>query len=449
MMSVQLSSTGGQTEEGGKSLPLFFYVGDNMKRSLVFIFCLALIGVLAGQSVPVHAEDISEDERVNDFLDAFSSELDRIETAQTVGGVTGPLTNGAINGYTVYGAMNSLEYYYYRYYDGAETGSGRLQPSGSSCSGAYKVEGDDNIYFASCFSFGSSGGQLVSAPHYSMNIDFELISYEDLGLSASDLVTNISTINSAFSYGVVFDVPSYPNNFLKIYYNGTGLFNSSQWQTGAISGYRIAAYITPNNYYPVVTAGYDWGRNAIFSTYNFPDNGRINLDDIFENITISEDEPWEAYNTLIDVFSNRFPDMDLDYVPFHGAQYEPAEVPTQPDPTEPATIPKTTLPVQDYVQPVTEIVEVTNESGEVVETETVIVTETNGDIKYEVQIPSLPMLSIPDVEFPSADVPAELADGITGVWAAIYHILDRTRLLTILPFCLIVGLIVFVITFLG
>lgn len=449
MTGVQLSSTGGQKEEGGKSLPLFFYVGDNMKRSLVFISCLALIGVLAGQSIPAHAEAISEDERVNDFLAAFSSELDRIEAAQTVGGVTGPLTNGAINGYTVYGAMNSLEYYYYRYYDGAETGSGRLQPSGSSCSGAYKVEGDNNIYFASCFSFGRSGGQLVSAPHYSMNIDFELVSFEDLGLSASDLVTNISTINDAFAYGVVFDVPSYPNNFLKVHYNGSGLFNSSTWQTGSVSGYRITAYITPNNYYPVVTAGYDWGRNAIFSTYNFPNNGRISLDNIFENITISEDEPWNAYNTLIDVFSNRFPDMDLNYIPFHGAQYEPAEVPSRPDPTEPATIPKTTLPVQDYIQPVTEIIEITDESGEIIETEIAQVTEIDGTPKYDVQFPSIPMLPIPDVEFPTADIPAELTDGISGIWAAIYRILDETGLLTILPFVLVAGLIAFVIKFLG
>lgn len=424
---------------------------------LALVCFFLLLRSCAAPAAAAESDVTIDDDRVNDFLQAFSSELDRIETAQTVGGVTAPLTNGAINGYTVYGAMNSLEYYYYRYYDDAEgSTSGRLQPSGSSCSGAYKIANDDNIYFASCFSFGRSGGQLVSAPHYSMNIDFELVSYEDLGLSASDMVTDLAVINDAFHYGVVFNVPSYSNNFLKIYYNGTGLFNSSQWTTGATSGYRISAYITSNNYYPIVTSGYDWGNNPIFSTYNFPDNGRTNLDDIFENITISAEEPWEAYNTLVDVFSNRFPDMDLDYVPFHGVQYEPAEIPT--DPTEPITEPYT-VPLFPSPLPVPEIVTetqidtvfitdesgepVTDESGEpVTETQidTVYVTDSDGDPVFDFKIAELPDLPTDDVNL-DFYLPSNFSDRMAVLFDMVWSLLDSSGLAQILGFCFALSLL--------
>lgn len=426
-----------------------------MKKNLfilVICSCISaqLICVNQEKAITAKAESVTENEKINDFLDDFSSEIDRIETAKVIGGVTAPLTNGAINGYTVYGAMNALEYYYYRYYNGEEQGSERLQPSGSSCSGAYKIENDDNIYFASCFTIGRSGGQLVSAPHYSMNINFELVSSQDLGLNASDLVQNIATINNLFSYGVVFDVPSYPNNFLRIQYRGSGLLNSSSWQTGATSGYRIEAGITPNNIYPTVTQGYNWSHDPLFSTYNFPDNGRINLEDIFENITIDEDEPWEAYNTLIDVFKNRFPDMDLDYVPFHGAQYVPAEIPTEEeptDPTEPAKIERTTLP--NWVQPETEIIEITNESGEIIGTETEYITDTNGEPQYKIEMPTIPKLNIPNINLPTAEIPNEYTGTVNAIWETIYRILDESGIMSIIPFIMICGIIVFAIKFLG
>lgn len=424
--------------------------------ALLALGCFVLL--LRSCAAPAAAADATtDDDRVNEFLEAFSSELDRIETAQTVGGVTGPLTNGAINGYTVYGAMNSLEYYYYRYYDDVDgSTSGRLQPSGSSCSGAYKIEGDDNIYFASCFTFGRSGGQLVSASHYSMNIGFDLVSFEDLGLSASDLVTNVSTINDAFAYGIVFDVPQFNNNFLKILYRGSGLLNSSSWQTGATSGFRIVAAITPNNYYPVVTAGYDWGRNPLFSTYNFPDNGRTNLDDIFENITFSAEEPWEAYNTLVDVFSNRFPDMDLDYVPFHGAQYEPAEIPT--DPTEPVTE-LYTVPVFPSPLPVPEIVTetqidtvyITDESGETVtdasgepitetQVDTVYVTDSDGDPVFDFKIAELPDLPTDDFDL-DFYLPSAFSDRMAVMFDMVWSLLDSSGLAQILGFCFVISLL--------
>ena len=417
-----------------------------MKKTFAFFSGITLIANLAIQSIPAYAEGVIVDSG-NQDVDSFVYKL----TEWVSDNVNGTIENiedlsnsGIMQKIDMIGSTSLFAYFLTDYYNTHAVGAGLLEPEGSAISGVYRVEGDDKLYSASAFTLNSYNGMLVNSLHYSMQIDLEAVNHDpNITYTIDQLVPSVTPIQEQFSVGGSFPVKYVSNTGVRIHYNGSGLFNSSTWLQGSTSNYTIAARIDPNKSIPVITQGYNWGSSACFCTHY--GTGYFSLPESVN--PTSDTEPWDYYNnTLLPLMKTRFPDVELRDMPFQGAEYHPAVL---PDPTEPFTIPKTTLPIQDYIQPVTEVIEITNESGEVVETEIAQVTETDGTPQYDVQFPSIPMLPIPDVEFPTADIPAELTGGISGIWGAIYRILDKTGLLTILPFVLVVGLIVFVIKFLG
>lgn len=416
------------------------------KNIIVLISCIAILGNLAGSSFPAHAEGVIIDTG-NQDIDSFVYELTEWvsdNVAGTIANIEDLSNSGIMQKIDMIGSTSLFAYYLTDYYNNHAVGAGLLEPEGSAISGVYRVEGDDTLYSASAFTLSSYNGMLINSLHYAMQIDLEAVNYNpNITYTIDQLVTSVTPIQNAFYVGGYFPVNYISNTGVRIHYNGSGLFNSSTWLQGSTSRYTINAKIEPNNAIPVITQGYSWSSSPCFCTHY--GTGYFSLPDSVN--PTSDSAPWDYYNdTLLPMLKTRFPDVELRDMPFQGAEYHPAVL---PDPTESPTIPKTTLPVQDYIQPVTEIIEITDDSGDVVETEIAQVTETDGTPKYDVQFPSIPMLPIPDVEFPTADIPTELVDGISGIWSAIQRVLDNTGLMTILPFCLVVGLIAFVIKFLG
>lgn len=413
------------------------------KKIAILYSCIICASMVSAFPVSAAVDVNTGNEDVDKFLFDLSEWVEDNANA-TVESIQDLSDSGIMQKIDMVASTSLFLYFLTDYYNTHAVGSDILQPVGSSIAGVYRVEGDDKLYSASGCTLSGYSGLLVNSLHYSMQIELEAVNYDpNVTYTIDQLVPSVTPVSYPFTVGGEFSVNSVSNTAVRIHYNGSGLFNSSTWLQGATSRYPIYASIEPNAAIPVVTSGYDWGRLPCFTTHY--GSGYFSLPESVN--PVSDAAPWDYYNDmLLPLFQTRFPDVQLQDYPFQGAKYHPAVI---PDSTEPATIPKATLPIQDYIQPVTEIVEITNESGEVVETEIAVVTETNGDIKYDVQFPSIPMLPIPDVDFPTADIPIELVDGMSGIWAAIYHVLEETRLLTILPICLVIGLVIYVIKFLG
>lgn len=334
-------------------------------------------------------------------------------------------------------------YYLTDYYNSHAVGAGLIEPTGSAMSGIYKIENDDRLYSASVYTIdSSSGGLLASSAHYSMAIRFETVNYQG-EYTVNDLISNMTQINDAFHVGTQFNINGINNTFLRIYYNGTGLFNSSTYLSGAAQGYRITAYLNPNKgSIPIITQGYNWGNTAIMNTgYG---SGLLTIPEA----TASDSTPWDYYNNnLLPQILEQYPDLVPDDFPFHGESFRPATV---TDPTEPETKPRYELEtVPNLWQPVTEIIEITNDSSEVVETQIETVTDTNGQPISEPKMPMLPTIPIDVEPFPDWFIPLDLWDTIAGIWEAMRNTMEETELLNLLPFVMIVGLVGFGLKYIG
>lgn len=337
-------------------------------------------------------------------------------------------------------------YYLTDYYNSHAVGAGLIEPTGSAMSGIYKVENDDRLYSASVYTIdSSSGGLLASAAHYSMAIRFEVVEYDPLtDYSVDDLIKNMHPISDLFHVGTQFNIERIDNTFLRINYNGSGLFGSSTYTSGAATGYNITAYLSPNkNGIPTITSGYNWGNNAIMCTAY----GRGVL--TIPEATASDSTPWNYYNNnLLPQILEQYPDLVPDDFPFHGEPFQPAAVtdPTEPETTKPRYELET---VPDLWQPVTEIIEITNDSSEVVETQIETVTDTNGQPISEPKIPMLPTIPIDVEPFPNWAIPFDLWNTIAGIWEAMRNTMEETELINLLPFVMIVGLVGFGLKYTG
>lgn len=337
-------------------------------------------------------------------------------------------------------------YFLTDYYDTHAVGAGLIEPTGSAISGIYQIENDSKLYSASAYTIDSkNGGLIANSLHYSMGVRFEAVNYDpNNSYTTDDLIQNLEPISDYFNVGGKFNVAGISNTGLRIYYNGSGLFNSSTYLTGAVTGYRITAYLNPNkSSIPTITNGYNWGNNPIMCTgYG---NGFFSL----PTGSTNDSTPWDYYNNnLLPQIIESYPDLLPTDFPFNGEPYNPAVIdPTEPDPTEPPTIERTTLP--NWVQPVTEIIEITDESDEIIETELQQITDTNGNPQYNIEMPTIPKLNIPDINIPSAEIPNGFTDTISAIWTTIYRILNESGIMQIIPFVLICGIIVFAIKFLG
>lgn len=335
-------------------------------------------------------------------------------------------------------------YYLTDYYNSHAAGAGLIEPTGSAMSGIYKIENDDRLYSASVYTIDSnSGGLLASSAHYSMAIRFEAVNYEG-EYTVNDLISNMTQIKDAFHVGTQFNISAISNTSLRIYYNGTGLFNSSTYLSGAVQGYQITAYLNPNKgSIPIITQGYNWGNTAIMNTgYG---SGLLTIPEA----TASDSTPWDYYNNnLLPQILEQYPDLVPDDFPFHGEPFRPATVtdPTEPETTKPRYELET---IPDLWQPVTEIIEITNDSSEVVETQIETVTDTNGQPISEPKMPMLPTIPIDIEPFPDWFIPLDLWDTITGIWEAMRNTMEETELMNLLPFVMIVGLIGFGLKYIG
>ena len=139
-------------------------------------------------------------------------------------------------------------------------------------------------------------------------------------------------------------------------------------------------------------------------------------------------EPWEYYNTtFLPWVKNECDDLGFDYrliTPYPDGYTPPV------DPTEPGqapAIPVATIPYNPFYEVATEthteIVEVTDESGEVIGTEIEVqvegVTDAEGadDYQYEFKIPELPHFKIPDIQIPTDfSIGENLANVCGSIW---------------------------------
>ena len=121
------------------------------------------------------------------------------------------------------------------------------------------------------------------------------------------------------------------------------------------------------------------------------------------------------------------------------------------DPTEPARVPIATIPFTPFYTIETELVEMTNESGEVV-TEIQAVTNESGaeEYVYNFQMPSLPPLEVVDGTLPlEISLDTKFTAGMGAVWALIKQILDISGLIDVLMPFLVCGLLLYILTKLG
>lgn len=344
------------------------------------------------------------------------------------------------------GSTSLFAYYLTDYYNTHAVGSGLFEPQGSAISGVYRVEGDDTLYSASAFTLSSYNGMLINSLHYAMQIDLEAVNYDpNITYTIDQLVSSVTPIQNNFEVGCYFPVNGISNTSVRIHYNGSGLFNSSTWLQGATSQYRIVARIEPNAGIPVITQGYNWGSNGCFCTHY--GTGFFSLPESVN--PTSDTEPWNYYNnSLLPQLLEKYPDLIPDDFPFHGEPFRPATVtdPTEPETTRPRYELET---VPDLWQPVTEIIEITNDSSEVIETQIETVTDTNGQPISEPKMPKLPTIPIDVEPFPDWFIPLDLWDTIAGIWEAMRNTMEETELLNLLPFVMIVGLVGFGLKYIG
>lgn len=313
----------------------------------------------------------------------------------------------------------------------------------------------------------SSDSVFVNAPDFSIKISAEVVGAEELGAPHSFSDYN-SYSNGVWYQGFTFNLSSpstYRGNvYLYTIKDCSGVFSS-------FSGRQMSAYWTVD---PTVTrdsrVSVYYGINSSTQLYNIrseptslPSNtyigswgGRVTLPDG----TLGE-KPWEYYNTtFLPWVKNECDNLGFDYrliTPYPDGYTPPV------DPTEPGqapTIPLATIPYNPFYEVATEthteIVEVTDESGEVIGTEIEVqvegVTDAEGadEYQYQFKIPELPYFKIPDIQVPTDfSIGENLANVCGGIWSTIYNFLDESGFLAIVIPALTIGLLLFILRYLG
>lgn len=411
-----------------------------MENKLIsFSLSLTLASVLILAPLIVKAEEIQSateiSEDAQEFYEQFQQEYERIQDANQQAlddGLISVGSNDYITTFGVYGTMRMYADYMNKMYGATDPYTYSNIPEGGSCTGLYKLISDGDYRIVTISTAGSTKGTIVIADDYTIEYSCEPANYQ--------YQFNSMSLDNYFGFRVL--SPSYFYTVLKSDFqevNRMGEYNSyfGKYVTALRFGMNASSVpvINPNRiltYVNEIVGGYP--------AYSIIPQGQID-----------PQRPWDYYNEeLVPEIQQNFPDVTVDMLPM-GTYWQPEQV----DPIE--TIPEKPheaipfIPFIPSVQPVTEIIENTDESGELV-TEYVEVTQASGDedIVYEYQMPTLPALKVPDIDVPlDIDIDGGLLAGVGAIWDEIYRLLVASGLMQILIPALTIGLLLYICTKLG
>lgn len=406
-------------------------ISSALSLTLASVLMPAPLIVKAEETQP--ATEISED--AQEFYEQFQQEYQRIQDANQQAldeGLISAGSNDYVTTFGVYGTMRMYANYMDKMYGATDPYTYSNIPEGGSCTGLYKIAGDDTYRVVTVSTAGAMDTTLVIADDYSVNFT----------VSPDTGSYNFSSANTSNLFGLWISSPS------SFWYILTSEFQTIQ-RIGEYN-YNLGKYFTAARFefnpssVPIINP------NTIL-TYVNPTIGGYPAYSIIPQGQIDPQRPWDYYNEeLVPEIQQNFPNVTVDMLPM-GTYWEPAQIdPIETIPEKPhETIPF--IPFIPSVQPVTEIIENTDESGELV-TEYVEVTQASGDedIVYEYQMPTLPALKVPDIDVPlDIDIDGGLLAGVGAIWDEIYRLLVASGLMQILIPALTIGLLLYICTKLG
>ena len=343
-----------------------------------------------------------------------------------------------------------------------------LDDSYNRYTGFYKTSEDGQPY--SCSFSPSVSGVIVSSSHFSLNVRWEPVAFDQAGRSYETKSYNYWNsygryeIGSQFLYGSRTGSGNATCYVFKIF-EGSGGFApaSGRIQAGALTSsagsgsYKIYVQLGVGTTLPVLDVTNLSGYINARTSKNLASWGSI----VKLPEGILTQEPWEYFNTeLLPFIKNECDNLGFDYRKITPCPngYTPPVDPTEPG--EAPTIPVATIPYNPFYEVATEthteIVDITDESGEVIGTEIEVqvegVTDAEGadDYQYNFKIPELPHFKIPDVQVPSDfEIGENLANVCGGIWSTIYNFLDESGFLAVVIPALTIGLLLFILRYLG
>lgn len=395
--------------------------------------------ILFTEPIYAFAEDATEPLTISpdaqQFYQEFQQEYQRIQDANEQAldeGLISIGSNDYMTTFGVYGSMRLYADYMDKMYGATDPYTYSSIPAGGSCTGLYKLSSNGDYRVVTVSTAGSTKGTIIIADDYLVEYFCEPASYQyEFNSMSSDNYFGFRVLSPSYFYTVL------KSDYQEV--NRIGEYNSyfGKYVTVCRFGMNASSVpvINPNRiltYVNEIVGGYP--------AYSIIPQGQID-----------PEKPWEYYNeTLVPQIQQDFPDVTVDMLPL-GFEWTPATVdPIEPIATRPI-IPLETTPFIPFVSPVTEIVENTNESGELV-TEYVMVTDDSGaeEYVYDFQMPSLPALNIPDIDVPlDIDVDDNLMRGVGSVWDEIYRLLTGSGLINVLVPTLVIGLLLYICTKLG
>ena len=408
-------------------------------KLLAMALSVMATAVLLTEPLPATAEDATEPATISpdaqEFWQDFQQEYQRIQDANQEAldeGLISIGSNDYVTTFGVYGSMRLYADYMNKMYGATDPYTYSSIPAGGSCTGLYKVSGDDSYHVVTVSTAGAAETTIVIADDYTVTAT--------CNPKTGNYTFGSLTTDNYFGYKTESASSFYIT--LKSEYQETARWGDYNYSTGKYScwtrfGMNSSSVPTIN---PSTVLTYVNETVGGYPAYSVIPDGQID-----------PERPWEYYNeTLVPEIQQNFPDVTVDMLPL-GFEWTPATVdPVEPIETRPP-IPLETTPFLPWVSPVTEIVENTNESGEIV-TEVVMVTNESGaeEYEYNFQAPSLPALKVPDIDVPlDIDIDGGLLAGVSAIWDEIYRLLVASGLMRVLVPALTIGLLLYICTKLG
>lgn len=376
-----------------------------LKHFLIYVMTLSFVTAFLVSCVhPVQASAISN---TDEFIEAMTTEMERIQNAYEVGLRVGTIFP-TIDSYTatagIYSLMNSYDYYQMKYFDDIDnTSSSYTVPSDlHSVSGVYRTVANGDLYPCTVYSFSEREDNLfVSGVHFSVRVSITN-SYSDWNVEPSfsywgnpytyNLGGSVSVPTSGGSYSYNLSIVD-TSGYLRSYIRSVGRAGASCYGT------ILATTI------PVISSG-----TALSGSFNF---GGYGVSESLPSGEIEREEPWNYYNDeLLPYIHNKYGDSDSvnSWLPWHGQPWIPGHVepvdPSEPDRPNSVDIPSN-LPAVPYI-PGTP-------------TEIPVEIDTNGTTElYEVYSPTTNQITINGVAFIIGAAGAFGAAGAAGAAGGIY-----------------------------
>lgn len=411
-----------------------------MKSKLISAaLSLTLTAVLLPAPIVAKAQETTEPPAISpdaqQFWNEFQQEFERIEDANQQAldeGLISIGSNDYITTFGVYGTMRMYANYMQEMYGATDPYTYNNIPEGGSCTGLYKISGDDSYHVVTVSTAGAKETTIVVADDYTVTASCDPIN--------GSYTYGALTADNYFGYKVESGSYFYVN--LKSDYQQTTRLGDYNYSIGKYSswirfGMNSSSVPTVN---PSTVLTYVNATVGGYPAYSIIPQGQID-----------PEKPWEYYNEeLVPEIQQNFPNVTIDMLPM-GFEWTPSAVdPVEPIETRPP-IPLETVPFLPWISPVTEIIENTNESGEIV-TEVVMVTDESGaeEYVYDFQAPSLPALKVPDIDVPlDIDIDGGLLAGVSAIWDEIYRLLVASGLMQVLVPALTIGLLLYICSKLG